>query len=207
MLVFASICPHPPLLLPWVGEPEHRKKVKATLYALDSLRNSFKKKKIGKIVISSPHPDWGFNVPLHFLAPDFKGEKNKILIEAGPPDFYFQKGKELYEREIKDSQSRVGFIASADLSHRLKDEGPYNFHGDGPAFDKAVIGSLERKESQRILHLDQEFPQAGECGLRSICFLLGVVDALDWEPEIISYEGPFGVGYLVAELKLHSNEL
>jgi len=57
---------------------------------------------------------------------------------------------------------------------------------------------------QRILKLDDLYPEAGECGLRSFCFLLGILEAggIDWQPEILSYEGPFGVGYLVANFKL-----
>jgi len=48
------------------------------------------------------------------------------------------------------------------------------------------------------------YPEAGECGLRSFCFLLGILEAsgIDWQPEILAYEGPFGVGYLVANFKL-----
>ncbi len=207
MLTFASICPHPPLLLPWVGEPKDRNRVKDTLRALERLRGSFQKKKIEKIIISSPHRDWGFNVPLYFLAPEFEKEKKKILVGVEPPEFYFKKGKELYAGEIKNSRSRIGFIASGDLSHRLKDEGPYEFHTDGPEFDKTLVRCLKQKEVKRILRLGQEFPQTGECGLRSISFLLGVVDGLEWEPEILSYEGPFGVGYLTAELKINSDEL
>lgn len=207
MLVFASICPHPPLLLPWVGQKEDKKRVKNTLQALESLRASFQQKKVEKIIISSPHQDWGFEVPLYFLASNFKGEKKKVLTGFEPPEFYFKKGKEIYLNQIKGSQSKAGLIASADLSHCLRDEGPYDFHPDGPKFDRTLVNSLKHKKVETILNLDQEFPQAGECGLRSVCFLLGVVDGLDWEPEILSYEGPFGVGYLVAELKLQPNEL
>jgi len=52
--------------------------------------------------------------------------------------------------------------------------------------------------------LDDLYPEAGECGLRSFCFLLGILEAsgISWQPEILSYEGPFGVGYLVANFKL-----
>ncbi|GAI58233.1 unnamed protein product, partial [marine sediment metagenome] len=51
---------------------------------------------------------------------------------------------------------------------------------------------------------DDMFPEAGECGLRSFCFLLGILEAsgIAWQPEILSYQGPFGVGYLVANFKL-----
>ncbi len=41
--------------------------------------------------------------------------------------------------------------------------------------------------------------KAGECGMRSIAMLLGVINEVDLKPNILSYEGPFGVGYLVAE--------
>ena len=95
-------------------------------------------------------------------------------------------------------------IASGDLSHCLKEEGPYGFHPDGPKFDKALIESLKKKDIEKILKLDEMYPDAGECGLRSFCFLLGILEAsgLDYQPEILSYEGPFGVGYLVANFKL-----
>ena len=40
--------------------------------------------------------------------------------------------------------------------------------------------------------------------LRSFSFLLGILkeSKISWQPEILSYESPFGVGYLVANLKL-----
>ncbi|MBP2667335.1 MAG: hpcB, partial [Firmicutes bacterium] len=40
--------------------------------------------------------------------------------------------------------------------------------------------------------------EAGECGLRPLFFLMGTLDGMDAESEILSYEGPFGVGYGVA---------
>ena len=41
---------------------------------------------------------------------------------------------------------------------------------------------------------------AGECGYRSILVALGVAEASAPSCEVISYEAPFGVGYLVAQL-------
>jgi len=32
--------------------------------------------------------------------------------------------------------------------------------------------------------------------------LLGALSGSDYKPEIYSYEGPFGVGYLVADMKV-----
>jgi hypothetical protein len=33
--------------------------------------------------------------------------------------------------------------------------------------------------------------------------LIGALSKMDFEPEILSYEGPFGVGYAVINFKIH----
>ncbi len=159
-----------------------------------------------QIVISSPHPDWGFEVPLFFLANDFKGKIDKVLTGLEPLEFYFKEGKRIYNNLEKDKKYAI--IASGDLSHCLKEDGPYGLNPQGPKFDEELIESLKKKDVENILKLDDKYPEAGECGLRSICFLLGMLEAhstssgQDWQPEILSYESPFGVGYLVVNFKL-----
>ena len=203
-IVFACISPHPPIILPSVGSSEDRAKVKNTILALERLGKKLKEKNPDSIIISSPHPDWGFNVPLFFLAKGFKGEIKTYLIGLENPQFYFEKGKEIYLSKVRNLKSKIALIASGDMSHVLKEDGPYGFHPDGPKFDKDFIDSLKKKDIEKILKLDDLYPEAGECGLRSFCFLLGILEAsgIDWQPEILSYEGPFGVGYLVVNFKL-----
>jgi aromatic ring-opening dioxygenase LigB subunit len=207
-IVFACISPHPPIILPSVGSPEDRAQVRNTILALERLGKKLKEKNPDSIIISSPHPDWGFNVPLHFLATDFKGKIETILIGLESPKFYFEKGKEVYLSKVRNLKSKIALIASGDMSHCLKEDGPYGFHPDGPKFDKEFIESLKKKDIEKILKLDDLYPETGECGLRSFCFLLGILEAHSansgqaWQPEILSYEGPFGVGYLVANFKI-----
>ena len=205
MFKFACISPHPPIILPTVGSKEDREKVKDTIETLEKLGKKLKEKNPDEIIISSPHPDWGFNVPLFFLAKDFKGEIQTYLMGLEEPKFYFEKGKKLYQKVGGGlSSAKIAIIASGDLSHCLKEDGPYGFHPDGPKFDKDLIEALKKKDIEKILKLDDIYPEAGECGLRSFCFLLGILEEskIDWQPEILSYEGPFGVGYLVANFKL-----
>jgi len=201
-IIFAAISPHPPIILPSVGSPEDRAQVKNTIENLESLGQKLKITKPDIVIVSSPHSDWGFNVPLHFLAQDFKGEIETHLMGLESPRFYFEAGKRAYKK--LQENKKYALIASGDLSHCLKEDGPYGFNPDGPKFDKALIESLKKKDIEDILKLDERFPQAGECGLRSFCFLLGILEAsgIDWQPEILSYEGPFGVGYLVVTFKL-----
>ncbi len=204
-IVFACISPHPPIILPSVGSEKDRKEVKKTIESLNSLGKKLKESNPDLIIISSPHPDWGFNVPLFFLAKDFKGETETYLTGLETPEFYFEKGKKVYQKIDRDpvSNKKVAIVASGDLSHCLKEEGPYGFQPDGLKFDKSLIDYLQKKDIKNFLKLDEMFPKAGECGLRSFSFLLGILEAsgLDWHPEILSYEGPFGVGYLVANFK------
>jgi len=218
-IIFACFSPHPPIILPSVGSPEDRAQVKNTIKALESLGKKLKEVNPDSIIISSPHPDWGFNVPLFFLARDFKGEIKTYLIPLESPRFYFEEGKKIYRELEKNPSTSLGaskkyaVIASGDLSHCLKTEGPYGFHPDGPKFDRALVEYLKKKDIKNFLKLDDFFPGAGECGLRSFCFLLGILEEWQsssaglkprsaWQPEILSYEGPFGVGYLVANFKL-----
>jgi len=207
-IIFAVFVPHPPIILPTVGSKGDREKVKKTIESLENLGEELRRLKPESIIISAPHPDWGFEVPLYFLAKDFGGKIEKILIGLESPQFYFEKGRKVY-RSISQraDMEKIAFLASGDLSHCLKEDGPYGFHPDGPKFDKALIDSLKKKDMETFLKLEEMFPEAGECGLRSFCFLLGILEAsgLNWQAEILSYEEPFGVGYLVANFKWSQN--
>jgi aromatic ring-opening dioxygenase LigB subunit len=199
-IVFACISPHPPIILPSVGSDTDRQKVKKTIENLNLLEKKLKAASPDLIIISAPHSEWGFNVPLSFLAKDFRGEIKRYLTSAESPLSYFEEGK----RYRLEGKKKIAMIASGDLSHCLKEDGPYGFNPQGPAYDKDLISCLKKKDIKKILKLEEKYPEAGECGLRSFCFMLGVLESLktDYQPEILSYEGPFGVGYLVADFKL-----
>jgi aromatic ring-opening dioxygenase LigB subunit len=204
MINFACIAPHAPIFLPTVGSKEDRILVKKTLESLNFLGKELNKAKPDSIIISSPHQDWGFNVPLHFIAKDYKGEIKKILVGIELPETYFEEGKKFYESEIINKKSKIALIASGDMSHVLKEEGPYGFDPQGPRYDADLMKYLKNKEIKKLFRLDDDYPEAGECGLRSICFMLGILEAakVNGQAEILSYEGPFGVGYLTVDFKL-----
>jgi len=69
--------------------------------------------------------------------------------------------------------------------------------------DEKIMELLKAGDSQSIVNMDTKLVEkAGECGFRSILILLGVLNNFNYKTEILSYEAPFGVGYLVANLKL-----
>lgn len=117
-------------------------------------------------------------------------------LDAGSHFTYGSAIAEVLEKEDK----RVVFIASGDLSHKLKEEGPYGYIAEGPQFDEEVSAILKSGEVRRFLNFDEAFSdRAAECGLRSFQILAGLLDQKKWTSELLSYEGPFGVGYAVAE--------
>jgi AmmeMemoRadiSam system protein A/AmmeMemoRadiSam system protein B len=96
---------------------------------------------------------------------------------------------------------RVAFIASGDLSHRLKPGAPAGYKPEAHLFDAEVVDAIRSNSTRRIVTIDQELRRtAGECGYRSMLVAIGVAQELESRCEVISYEAPFGVGYMVAQL-------
>ena len=63
---------------------------------------------------------------------------------------------------------------------------------------------VEKKDIKGLLKLDPDFiDEAGECGLRSLIILFGILNSIEYTPEVYSYEGPFGVGYLAVNFKIN----
>ncbi len=94
---------------------------------------------------------------------------------------------------------RVVYIASGDLSHKLKQDGPYGFAPEGPEYDAQVTQAFSSGDFLRLLEMDESFcDRAAECGQRSFEMMAGALDGLALRPELLSHEGPYGVGYAVA---------
>lgn len=158
-------------------------------------------------LISEPNLDHGSGVPLYLLTQNLKNTSG----QAGPvkiiPIYYSGLGLEahfkfgqLLKKELLVSKNRIGIIASGDLSHRLTKDAPAGYSRQGAKFDKKLIEHLKNKKTPDILKMNKKLiSDAGECGLKSITILLGILEGMKYEPQILSYEAPFGVGYLTAE--------
>ncbi len=140
--------------------------------------------------------DHGVQVPLYFINQQWKNYR-LIHITYGllsvPRLFIFG---QLLNRLFSESDERIAVIASGDLSHCLKDDGPYVFHPDGPRFDEAAMGFMTNGDFAGLLTMDSALVKnAGECAYRSLAILGGVLDGTELQSACYSYEGPFGVGY------------
>ena len=154
-------------------------------------------------LISETKLDYGSAVPLYLLTAQMPRIKVIPIYYAGLDlASHYQLGH-LLRQEILSHKDRVAIIASGDLSHRLSKDAPAGYSAKGKKFDKKIIESLEKFKIKDILDMDHEFiREACECGLKAIVMLLGILEPIKCEPQKLSYEAPFGVGYLVMNFKL-----
>src|SRR5688572_420336 len=145
--------------------------------------------------------DHGTAVPLYFLQRN--GWKGKVVALGYSflSDEHHLRFGNCIRQAIATLRRPVAFIASGDLSHRLKPGAPAGFNPDAYRFDEAVVEAIRSCRPHRIATIDKDVRRlAGECGYRSLLVALGVVEDAKPSCEVLSYEGPFGVGYLVAQL-------
>jgi len=154
-------------------------------------------------LMSEKNIDYGCGVPLYFLTRNLKAIKIIPIYYSGLDlGAHFKFGK-LLKEELLITKNRFAIIASGDLSHRLSKDAPGGYSSQGAKFDKKIICYLRDKKIDKILNMNKKIiNEAGECGLKSIIMLLGMLDGINYKPKILSYESPFGVGHLTVEFEL-----
>lgn len=150
-----------------------------------------------------PHLDHGTMIPLYFLEKYTKDFKIvRIGISGLSYATHYDFGK-LIAQTAERLHRKVVVIASGDLSHKLKSDGPYGYAKEGPEFDQQVMSYLGKGDFLHLLSFDYDFCEnAAECGLRSFQIMAGTLDGYDVKPHVYSHEGVFGVGYGVVDFTL-----
>jgi len=146
--------------------------------------------------------DHGALVPLYFVANEYKKFKLVHISIAGLSFNELYRFGCCISQAINLTERKVVFIASGDLSHKLKEDGPYGFDSSGPEYDRKLVEYLKVPDPSGLLQFNESYlEKAGECGLRSFIMMFGALDDKKIESRVYSYEGPFGVGYAVASFK------
>ena len=145
--------------------------------------------------------DHGAMVPLYYLhEAGWRGAVVVIGFTNRLTEAHLAFGRAIREA-ARSTDKPVAVVASGDLSHRLIIGGPYEFEPTAHLFDENVVGAIAEGDSRAVVNIDPGLvARAGECGYRSIIVALGSVDENLRDHEVLSYEGPFGVGYMVAVL-------
>ena len=272
-LVGCFFTPHPPIIVPGVGQPSDLALVDGTVKAMRSLGEIAARLDPDTIVLMSPHAplardEMGVSPApsyqgsfMHFRAPQVRleapgdlelvqriinhsssqgvpasllrvdGETMELDHGAMVPLYYVTSGLQrawrlvllsfsyldmdaharfgtALGRAMESSSSRVLYVASGDLSHRLLPGAPAGYDPRGAEFDQAVVDAFSAGDWGSLLALDPALLRAaGECGYRSLAVLSGVVGVVEaagrkTKNRVLSYEWPFGVCYLVGEVEM-----
>ena len=151
----------------------------------------------------STRPDHGSVVPLAFIAEAYKNFKVLRISPSFLSDSTLVEMGSLIERAAAHLGRKITFLASGDLSHRLKEDGPYGFVKEGPVFDKQVTDIMKSCKFLEFQKFDPAFLElAAQCGLPGFIMMSGALTNYKVTSEFLSYEGTFGVGYAVCAFKI-----
>jgi AmmeMemoRadiSam system protein A/AmmeMemoRadiSam system protein B len=259
-LVYVGIAPHPPIMVPEVGQDAVRE-VAGSIDAMRHLTGRVVASGAETIVIISPHAplearafvaysdaelagsfapfrapqatvaapldaalldalersadeagfeiaplqgyllDHGTAVPLYFLLRyGWRGSLVALGYSFLSDEDHLRFGACL-RRAVDATGRAVALVASGDLSHRLTRDAPAGYNLEAHHFDEEVVASIRDCAPARISEIDPNLRRlAGECGYRSMLVAIGAAQGLRADCDVLHYEAPFGVGYMVAQL-------
>ena len=147
-----------------------------------------------KITLSLDH---GVTVPWFYIIK--KGFTGKI-VSITPSFLTVQKIYNLgiaIKEAVFHSDKKVALIASGDLAHKFNLPNPKI----AKLFEEEFCNLLSNGNIQGILNMREDIlMRASECGYIPTVAVLGALSDLKLSPQLLSFESPLGVGYLVAEL-------
>jgi AmmeMemoRadiSam system protein A len=138
--------------------------------------------------------DHGTMVPLYFT-------NSRKIVRISLSGFDFIKHYKFgicIKKAIDKLGRKAVIIASGDMSHKLG--GNYGFSEFGVRHDEYVKNCIETTDVRKLFAIPPEVAEnAAECGLRSIMIMYGIFDGHKISSDVLSYEAPFGVGYMCAK--------
>ncbi len=121
--------------------------------------------------------DHGAMIPMYFINKYYKDYKTVHITYAALSDIELYKFGIVIRETAKNLNKKIVFIASGDLSHRLTEDGPYEYSPKGAKFDKTLLDNLQKGNVVDVFNMDKYVVEcAGECGLRSVFIMLGAMD-------------------------------
>lgn len=149
-MVAGIMVPHPPLIVPDVGRGQEiliKDTIKAYQEAAYFINQQYRDYKLVRIGGS------GLSFADHYRAGRY------------------------IARAAENLGRSVFIVASGDLSHKLRGDGPYGYSVQGPEYDERIMDVMGKAEFGELLAFPEDFcEKAGECGHRSFTMMAGVWD-------------------------------
>ncbi len=147
--------------------------------------------------------DHGTIIPLYFILQKYKDFKLVRLGISGITLAQQYRFGMLVQQAAEKLGRRVVYVASGDLSHKLKESGPYGFDPHGPVYDTKLEEACSRGALGELLSFDPVLlDKAAECGHRSFVIMAGALDRRSVEAHWLSHQDVTGVGYGVCTFRV-----
>src|SRR3972149_983804 len=182
---FACISPHPPIIVHEVGRGREREGQRPTP-ALEQVAADIGVHRPETVLLMATHGPLNPGAFVLLTAPEAQGD----FARWGAPEVSMR------------------FQTDRDLIEAVREEaGPSGSAPTGPGLDRRIQEAVASWDADALLTMDEAFRErAGDDAVASISFLMGALDGLKVRPRILSYEGPFGVGYMVAAIDVPADE-
>lgn len=142
--------------------------------------------------------DWGAIIPLHCLAR--ADARVVVLCPSRALGFapLVAMGAAI-ARAAEASPARVGLVASSDLCHTHRADGPYGYHPEAARLDAEILAAVEADDLGRLYALPAERVQSGKPdGLWQIAFADGARRVVPFRFAWAAYACPTYYGMMVA---------
>ena len=152
-------------------------------------------------LISKDTLNHGSGVPAYLLSEQIKNLKIlPLYCSEASLEKHREWGTKIKEAVLR-SNKRIAVIASADLSHKLTKNSPAGYSPKAVNFDQKIINLLQNKKTSELTAMDPKLiEETATEGIKSLAVLSGVMNKMEYKPKLLSYEYPFGVGYMVMKM-------
>jgi aromatic ring-opening dioxygenase LigB subunit len=158
---------------------------------------------------------WGTLIPLWFLGAAYPVPPRVVVASAGNMHLYRKEGVGHFGQEVPREGyiafgravraaaaqigRRVAFIASLDLGHRHRPDGPFGFDPASVECDAAVTEAVRANALERMLGYDADWIDRGLTeAVEPLLALHGVLEGTNLRAEVLSYEVPTYYGMMCA---------
>jgi aromatic ring-opening dioxygenase LigB subunit len=147
--------------------------------------------------------DHGAMVPLEFMKrAGWSGDTLVIGFPYRPSHVDCRRLGRAIAQGAQASGQKWALLASGDMSHRLIPNAPAGFHPDAQSFDDHMVTSLTARDLNEAVLVDEDLRAlAAEDVVDSLEIASAAINFDGSEVDLLSYEGPFGVGYMNAVLR------
>lgn len=148
--------------------------------------------------------DWGAVVPLYFLGHSFEPKPKLVHLSPMrtlPYQIHYEFGRAM-GRVLKESETRVALIASADQGHAHDAGGPYGFDPAAAKYDAWMQEVIRSNRMDELLSADSTLVEDGKPdSLWPTLILAGALKENPMMGTLLSYEVNVYFGILCAEFQ------